>query len=324
MTSWRRNGFLVAWAVLASPHQAAAQGDYPNRPVRLVVPTAAGGSTDIVARMIVHGLSEKLGKQVVVENRPGAGTLIGGEVVAKAKPDGYTLLMGVSTLALNPAIYKKMPYDAIRDFAPITQAAIIPNLIIVHPSVPARNVKEIIALAKARPGEMLYASGGVGTNPHLTMELFASMAQIRMVHVPYKGGAPGMTAVISGEAALMAQGIAASVPHVRAGKLRALGVTSAKRVSATPDVPTIAESGLPGYESVQWPGVLAPAGTPPEIVSRLHTEIVAVLRAPETRTRLVADGAEVVANTPEEFGAFIRAETAKWAKVVKAAGIRAE
>lgn len=316
---------LVVPALLASaPPDGWAQSDYPNRPIHLVVPTAPSGSTDIVARLLAQGLSENLGRQVVVDNRPGASTIIGTEAVAKAKPDGYTLLMGVSTMAMNPGIYKKLPYDAVRDFAPITQAASLANLIILHPSVPASSVKEMIALAKARPGEILYASGGTGGNPHLTMELFASMARIHMVHVPYKSGTAGMVAVLAGEVALMAQGIQSSIPHVRTGKLRALGVTSAKRVAIVPDIPTIAESGLPGFESLQWPGLLAPAGTPSEIIARLHKEAVAVLRSPEASQALSRDGSEVVASSPEEFAALIRKEIAKWSKVIKAAGIKPE
>ncbi len=316
---------LTVPALLASaPSDGWAQDDYPNRPIRLVVPTAPGGSTDIVARLLAQGLSERLARQVVVENRPGASTIIGTEIVAKAKPDGYTLLIGVSTMAMNPGIYKKLPYDTVRDFAPITQAAFLPNLIIVHPSLPARSVKEMIALAKARPGEILYSSGGTGGNPHLTMELFASMAQIRMVHVPYKSGTAGMVAVLAGEVALMAQGITSSIPHVRTGKLRALGVTSAVRVAVAPDIPTIAESGLPGFESLQWPGLMAPAGTPREIIARLHKESVAILRSPQARQALSQDGSEVVASSPEEFAALIRTEIAKWTRVIKAAGIQPE
>lgn len=301
-----------------------AQVDYPTRPIRLIVPTAAGGSTDIAGRILAQGLTERLNRQVVVENRPGAGTMIGGEIVAKAKPDGYTLLIGASALALNPAIFRKMPYDAERDLAPITQIAILPNVIIAHPSLPVRNVKDLIAVAQTRPKEILYSSGGVGTNPHLSMALLTSMAKIDLVHVPYKGGTPGLTAVIAGEAALSAMGLASAMPHVRGGRVRALAVTSASRVSIAKEIPTLAESGLPGYESVQWPGFLAPAGTPKDTIARLHREAVTVLKTPETASRLASEGAEVVAGTPEAFAAFIRAETEKWSRVVKAAGIPQE
>jgi tripartite-type tricarboxylate transporter receptor subunit TctC len=217
-----------------------------------------------------------------------------------------------------------MPYDALRDFAPITQTAFVPNLLVVHPSVPAKSVKEMIALAKARPGEILYASSGQGTNPHLTMELFASMAQIRMTHVPYKGGTPAFIDLIAGRVSIMATNLASIMPHVRDGKLRALGVTSARRAAVAPDIPTIAEAGLPGYESVQWYALLAPAGTPRDIVAKLHRESAATLRSPENRARLASDGVEVVASSPEEFAAFLKAETVKMAKVVKTAGIQPE
>jgi tripartite-type tricarboxylate transporter receptor subunit TctC len=304
--------------------EALAQSSYPDRPIRIVVPNAPGGTVDMIARLVAQGLSERLGRQVVVDNRPGAGTIIGSEIVAKAPPDGYTLLMSVSTLAINPAVYKKMPYDALRDFAPITQTAYVPNLFVVHPSVPATSVKEIIALAKARPGEILYASAGNGSNPHLAMELFASMAQIRMVHVPYKGGTPAFIDLMAGRVAIMATNLASIMPYVRAGKLRALGVTSARRVAAAPEIPTIAEAALPGYESVQWYGLLAPAQTPRHIIEKLHKEVVSTLRAPDNGVRLASDGAEVVASSPEEFAAFLKAETVKMAKVVKAAGIQPE
>ncbi len=238
-----------------------------------------------------------------------------------APPDGHTLLMGLSTLATNPAAYKKMPYEALRDFAPITQAVFTANLMIVHPSVPAKSVKELIALAKARPGEILYASSGHGTNPHLTIELFSTMAQIRMVHVPYKSSIPSLVDLLAGQVAIMTSPMPQSIPHVRTGRLRALGVTSASRVAAAPDIPAIAEGGLPGFESVQWYGLLAPARTPAEIIERLHKEVVAILRTPEARERFVSDGAGVVASSPHEFAAFIKAETVKWAKAAKAAGI---
>jgi tripartite-type tricarboxylate transporter receptor subunit TctC len=304
--------------------QALAQDNYPNRPIRMVVAIPAGSGTDTVARLIAQGLSERLGRQVVVENRPGAGTIIGNETVAKAKPDGYTLLMNGAALTIAPAMYKKLPYDTARDFAPITIAVSSPNLIAVHPSVPATSVREMIALAKARPGQILFSSGGRGTNSHLATELFASMAQVRMTHVPYKGSTPGVVALMAGEVALMTNSVSTLQPHVRSGKLRALGVASARRVAVAPDIPTIAEAGLPGYESAQWSGLLAPAGTPQEIIGRLHRETVAILRAPDMRERLAGDGSELVANSPEEFAAFIKAELVKWAAVVKATGITPE
>ena len=313
---------LVLAAALPS---AWAQDSYPSRLVRIIVPTAPGGPSDVSARIIAQELTKRWGRQVVVDIRPGAGTIIGSEIVARAPPDGYTLLVSPSTLAINPASYKKMPYDALRDFAPITHTLIVPNLVVMHPSLPAKSVKDVIALAKARPGEILYGSSGHGTNPHLTIELFASMARIRLLHVPYKGTAPGLVDLLAGRVALMATAsMALLIPHVKTGKLRALGVTTAHRIRALPDVPTIAEAGLPGYESVQWSGMLAPAGTPREIIVLLHREAVSILRAPEARERLANDGAEVVGSSPEEFSAFLRAETVKWAKVAKVAGIQPE
>jgi tripartite-type tricarboxylate transporter receptor subunit TctC len=305
---------------LALP-QALAQDNYPTRPIRIIVPIPSGSGSDSVARSIANGLSDRLGRQVVVDNRPGAGTIIGNDMVAKAKPDGYTLLMNGAAFTISPAIYKKISYDALHDFAPITLAVFTPNLLVVHPSVPAKSVKDIIALAKARPDQILYASGGIGTNSHLAMALFVSMAQIRMVHVPYKGSTPGIIDLIAGNVAVTINSVATVVHHVRAGKLRALGVASSRRVAAVPDIPTIDEAGLPGYESVQWSGLWAPAGAPQEIIARLHRETIAILRAPDTRERLTSDGSEVVASSPEEFAAFIKTEIVKWEAVVKATGI---
>ena len=310
--------------MFALQYDAVAQSAYPARTIRIIVPTASGGGNDMVARLIAQGLSERLGRQVIAENRPGAGTIIGTELVAKSPADGYTLLMAPAAFVTVPLTNKKAPYDAVRDFAPITQAASLPSLVVVHPSVPATSVKEMIALAKAKPGQILFGSAGLGTQPHLSMELFASMANLRMIHVPYKGSSPGLVDLLAGQLAIMAANMPQTIPYVRAGRLRALGVTTASRVAAAPEIPTIAESGLPGYESVQWFGLLAPAGTPREIIARLHKESIAILRMPENIARLAADGAEVTTSSPEEFAAFIRAENVKWAKVVKAAGIQPE
>jgi tripartite-type tricarboxylate transporter receptor subunit TctC len=315
---------LVAGVVLLLAQPVAAQQPYPAKPVRLVVPSAPGGGTDITARVMAPKLSEFLGQQVVVENRAGAGTMIGGEVVARAAPDGYTLLMGISTLAINPAMYKKVPYDALKDFAPITQAVSLPNILVVHPSLPVKTVKELVAFAKARPGQLQFASAGVGTNPHLAAELFLSMTGTKMLHVPYKGSGAGVIDVIAGHVPVMTPSILTGLPHTKAGRLRALGVTSARRAGGAPDVPTIAEAGVPGYEAVQWFGILAPAGTPRAVIERVHREAVKVLQSADIRERLKADGADPVASSPEEFAAFLRSETAKWAKVVKAVGIQPE
>ena len=307
-------------ALLLAAGTALAQTGYPAKVVRIIVPTATGGPGDTLARLVAQPLSERFGRQVVVENRTGAGTMIGSELVAKAPPDGHTLLMGLSTLATNPTAYRKVPYDALKDFAPVTQAVSMANLLVLHPSVPARTVRDLIALARARPGEILYASSGIGTNPHLTIELFSNMAHIRMTHVPYKSSV-SVIDVIAGQVALTSSPLLLSMPHARAGRLRALGVTGASRVAIAPDIPTIAESGLPGFESVQWYGLFAPAGTRREIIDRLQREVTAILRAPEVKGRLAADGAEVVAGTPEEFGRLLKSEVDKWARVAKAAGI---
>ena len=295
---------------------ALAQGGYPARPIRVVIPNSAGGTADTIGRLLARGLAERLGRQVLVDNRPGAGTIIGTEIVAKAPADGYTLLMSPTTLAINPATYKKLPYDALRDFAPISQLAAVPSVLVVHPSVPAKSVKELIALAKARPNEILYASPGHGTIPHLTMELFASMAGIRLVHIPYKGAGPARLDLVAGRVATST--IIAYVPD---GKLRALGVTGARRSPVAPEIPTIAEEALPGFESVQWYLLLAPARTPQPVIARLHEAAVAVLREQEIKAHLAQYGGEVVASTPQEAAAFLKAETAKMVKVVKAAGI---
>jgi len=303
---------------------AACAQSFPARPVRLVVPSAPGGGADITARIISPRLSELLGQQVVVENRAGAGTMIGSETVARAAPDGYTLLLGISTLAINPAMVRKVPYDALKDFATISQIVSLPNILVTHPSLPAKTVKELVAFAKARPGQLNFASAGVGTNPHLSMELFLSMTGLRMIHIPYKGAGPGVVDLVAGHVPVMTPSILSGLPHVKSGRLRALGVTGAKRAGGAPQVPTIAEAGVPGYEAVQWFGVLAPAGTSREIVARLHGDIVRALQAAEVRDRLASDGADPVGSTPEAFAAFLRAETVKWAKVVKDAGITPE
>ena len=316
---------VVIAALLALVASTAhAQAQYPVRTVRIIVPTSPPGGADVVARSVAPGLSERLGQQVIVDNRAGASTMIGHEMAAKAPPDGYTLVMGISTLAINPATFKHVPYDALRDFAPITQAAIQTLVLATHPSFPARNVKELIAIAKARPGDVSFSSPGFGTNPEMGMELFLYLTGTRMLHVPYRGGGESILALVAGHVSVTVASMLGTMPHVRSGKLRALGVTSSKRVATASDVPTVAEGGVPGYESLQWYGLLAPTGTPKEIIARLNREAVAVLRNPDIMTRLANDGTEIVAGTPEEFGAYIRAETDKWAKVVKAAGIKPE
>jgi len=316
---------LVLMALAAAAAGAAfAQAGYPSKPVRLVVPSSAGGGTDIVARIIAPELSKRLGQQVVIDNRPGAGTMIGIEVAAKSPPDGYTLLMGLSTLAINSALYKKVPYDPVRDFAPITVAVTSASILVVHPSLPVKTLKELISFARARPGQLNYASAGIGTYPQMTYELFLSMAKLKMVHIPYKGTAPAMIDMLAGQVATMAATVLTGLPHIRTGRLRPLGITSAKRNAVVPDIPTVAEGGLPGYESVQWYAVLAPAQTPRNIIAKLHTELVQVLHSPEIKKRFAADAAETVGNTPEEFARHIRSELDKWEKVAREAGIQPE
>jgi tripartite-type tricarboxylate transporter receptor subunit TctC len=315
---------LFLLSALLCTAAAAQSAAYPTKPVRFIVPSAAGGGTDIIARAISLKLSETFGQPFVVDNRPGAGQMIGIELAAKSPPDGHTILMAASTLAINPVMYKKVPYDPVRDFAPITQAASLPNVLVVHPSLPVKSVAELIAYAKRRPGELNFASAGIGTSPQMSIELLKSMAGIDMVHIPYKGTAPGVVDLLAGQVLVMAPNLLTALAHIKSGKLRALAVTSSKRSQALPDVPTVAESGLAGYDSTQWYGVLAPAGTPREIVSRLHEAIVHALRDDEVGKRLAADGAEAVGSTPEEFAAFIKSESEKWAKVATAAGIKAE
>jgi tripartite-type tricarboxylate transporter receptor subunit TctC len=316
--------YAFALVLVLSPLCALAQSGYPAKPVRFIVPSAAGGGTDIIARAVAQKLSESLGQQFVVDNRPGAGQMIGIELAAKSAPDGHTILMAASTLAINPIMYKKVSYDPVRDFAPITQAASLPNILVVHPSLPVKSVAELVALAKKQPGKLDYASAGIGTSPQMSMELLKSMTGIDLLHIPYKGTAPGVVDLLAGQVKVMAPNLLTALPHIKAGRLRALAVTSAKRSEALPDVPTIAEAGVPGYESVQWYGVLAPAGTAREIVTRLHAEIVRALAQPDVRERLAADGAEPVGSTPEQFAAFIKSEIDKWARVARAAGIHAE
>jgi tripartite-type tricarboxylate transporter receptor subunit TctC len=304
----------------ASAGTALAQ-TYPVKPVRIIVPSSAGGGTDIIARVLAPELSKRLGQQVVVDNRPGAGTMIGMEIAAHSPADGYTLLMGLSTLAINSALYKKVPYDPMSDFAPITLATTSASILVVHPSLPVKTLKELIAFARARPGQLNYASAGTGTYPHMTYELFLSMAKVKMVHIPYKGTGPAMVDMIAGQVASMAATVITGMPHIRSGRLRPLGITSLKRSAVAPDIPTVSEAGLPGFESLQWYGLLAPANTPKDIVNRLNKEMVQILQLPDIRKRFAMDAVDTVGNTPEEFARHIRAELDKWEKVAREAGI---
>ena len=314
---------LCALCALFAGGEAAAQA-WPVKPVRLVVPSSPGGGTDISARLIAPRLSQELGQQVVVENRAGAGTMIGSEAVARAAPDGYTILMGISTLTINPHILRKLSFDAMKDLAPVSQAVVLPNMLVSHPSLPAKSVKELVAFARARPGQLNFGSAGVGTNPHLCMELFLAMTGAKMVHVPYKGVGPASVDLVAGHVSLMMANMLTAGPHMKSGRLRGYGVTGSRRSAAAPGYPTIAEAGVPGYEAVQWYGVLVPAATPREIVTRLHGALARALGDPAMKERFAADGAETIGNTPEEFAAVMRNDFVKWGKVVKAAGIKPE
>ncbi len=309
--------------MLCLPLFVAAQ-TFPVKPIRLIVPSAPGGGADVTARIVGPAMSELLRQQVVVENRGGASGMIGGEAVARAAPDGYTLLLAIAPLSINPAMYKKVPYDATRDFAHVSQVVALPNLLIAHPSLPVKNVKELIAFSQARPGQLNFASAGLGSAPHLFFELFLDMAGLKMSHVPYKGAGPGVIDVMAGHVPLMSPTIFAALPHVRSGRLRGLAVTMAKRASGAPDIPTLAEAGVPGYEAINWFGVSAPANTPREITQLLSSTIARALQQPEIRARIAADGAEAVGNTPDEFAAYVKSETLKWGKVAKRAGIEPE
>ena len=287
------------------------------------MPSSPGGGTDILARVLAQKLSESQGQQFVVENRPGAGQVIGIEAVARSAPDGYTLLMAASAIVINEVLYAKPPYDTLRDFVPVTLGASLPNILVVHPALPVKSVRELIALAKARPGQLNYSSAGSGTSPHLSMELFRLMAGITLTHVPYKGTGPATVDLVAGQVQLSMPNVLTALPQIKGGKLRGLGVTSAKRATGLPDIPAIAET-LPGYEAIQWYGLLAPAGTPREIVNKVQAETARILVLPEVKARLAADGADAVGNRPEEFAAYIRTEIAKWGKVAKAGGIKLE
>ncbi len=320
--------YLLSFAALATsaaatPALAQGAANYPVKPVRFIAPFPPGGSTDLLARLVAQKLTEAWGQQVIVENRGGAAGTIGVELAARAAPDGHTLVMGhVGTFGVNPTLYPKLPYDAIRDFAPVTVLATVPNGMAVHPSLPVKTARDFIALAKARPGELLYASGGSGSASHLAGEYFKLLTKINMVHVPYKGTAPAMAGMISGETTMTITGMVALGPHVKSKRLKLLGVATMKRLAIAPQVPTLHESGAPGYDANQWYGVLTQAAVPRDIVAKLHADIVKVMARPDVRERLAADGAEVVANTPEQFAAHIKSEIARWAPVVKASGAK--
>jgi tripartite-type tricarboxylate transporter receptor subunit TctC len=317
-----RSPSLILAAALSVAGIASAQ-TFPAKPIRIVVPFPPGGPADILARTIGQSLSEAWGQQVIVDNRAGAGGNIGSEIVAKAPPDGYTLLMGfVGTHAINASLYRDMPFDPVRDFEPVGLVAMVTIILVVHPSLPVKSLREMIALAKARPGDLTFGSPGNGTPQHLAGELFNTMTGVKTSHVPYKGAVPALTDLLGGRLSMIFSSMPPALPHVKTGKLRAIGVTSANRSPAAPDVPTLAQSGLPGYEVINWYGLLAPATTSKAIIGRVNVEATRIMNLPAVKERLAAQGAETYTSTPEQFADYIKTETAKWAKVVKFSGAK--
>jgi len=316
-------GKLIALALALTAGATCAQ-TYPTKAVRLVVPFLAGGSTDIVGRTIAQKLSEMWGQQAFVDNRPGGGTTIGTDMAAKAAPDGYTLLVTPAPFTINPSLLAKLPYDALTDFAPITLINTTPLVMVVHPGVPAKNVKELIALAKAKPGQLNFGSSGTGGSNHLAGELFNAMAGVKMVHIPYKGNAGALTDIVGGHLDVVYNGVTSAIALIKGGKLRVLAVTSLQRTPALPDVPTLNESGLKGFEAVAWNGLTAPAKTPRDVIMKINADVLKVISSPELRERLKAEGSDPVGNSPEQFATFLRDEIAKWAKVIKFANVKPE
>jgi len=312
----------IAGVTAATFAPFATAQNFPVKPIRIIVPLAAGGPGDVLARAVGQKLSEAVGQPVVIDNRPGANTNVGSEFVAKAAPDGYTLLVTASTLTINPSLYASMPFDTVRDFAPITLIATTSLMLVVHPSLPVKSVSELIALAKTRPGQLLYGSAGNGSTLHLAGEMFNTLAGVKLTHVPYKGVTGAFTDLLGGQISLMFPGTPIALPQAQAGKLRALGTTGAKRAPAAPTLPTIAEAGVPGYEVSVWYGALAPAGTPPAVINRLHAELSRIVQLPDIRERWAGLGAEPVHNTPAQFAAFLKDDLVKWAKVVRASGAK--
>ncbi len=303
---------------------AAVAQTYPARPIRIIIPFAPGGATDVVFRILAPQLSENLGQPVLIDNRPGGAAIIGMDLALKSPPDGYTLGVANVSFGVNPSLFQKMPFDSEKDIVPVSLVALVPMVLAVHPSVPVRSVKELIALAKARPGGLNYASAGNASAGHLAMELLKTITGVDIVHIAFKGGGPQVISSVSGETAIIFTTVPASIQHLRSGRLVGLGVSTAKRDAALPEVPTIAESGVPGYEFYEWQGIVTPAGTPAAVVSRLHRELVRALELADVKKRIAGVGAHAVGGTPEELAAFIKKEITTWAKVVKSAGIRAD
>lgn len=315
---------LIGAGLLGVALSAVAQQNYPVRAIRIIIPSGAGGGTDSTTRMVIPKMDESLGQRVIAENRPGAGSIVGSEAVARAAPDGYTLLTAISSMTIQPSMQKNLPFDPVRDFAPVSQFVVLPNMLVGHPSMQPKNIKELIAFAKSRPGKLEFGSAGTGSNLHLCMEMFLSMAGLKMVHVPYKSANTAISDLIAGYVPFMVTNMIVGTQQLKAGRVHAYGVTSATRSKIAPNIPTIAEQGVTGYEAVQWYGLMAPAGTPKDIVAKLNKAVVFALQDSGVRERFQASGADPVGNTPEEFAALVRSDMAKWAKVVKAAGIKPE
>ena len=324
MMNRRFSSAVVVGCALCAATPAALGQAYPIKPVRMIAASSPGSAVDIVARIVAQKLGEQLGQQVVVDNRAGAGGNLGAELAAKAAPDGYTLFMGTPAHAINTGLYRKLNYDLIRDFSPVTQVTSGQYVVVVHPSLPVKSIRELIALARTKPGQLNYASAGSGNATHLAGELFASATRIKLVHVPYKGSGPAVTDLVGGQVQLMFANLVAALPQVKTGRIRALAVTGQTRAAAAPELPTVIEAGVPGYVVTSWFGVLVPAATPRELIMKLNAELARTMSAPDVRDRLAADGAEPTTGTPEQFGAFLRAEITQWTKVVKDAGIVAE
>ena len=319
----RRVALGFCTAALAALCASAIAQNYPVRSIRVIVPLAPGGGNDTAARVVGHRLAEALGQQVVVDNRPGGGGVVASEIVAKAPPDGYTLYLVSTSFTVAPALHKELPFDSMRDFAPITRVTIAPGALIVHRSLPVKSVSDVIALARARPGQITFGSAGLGSGSHVGGELFNMLAGVKLLHVPYKGSALATTAVLSGEVAVAFTNPTASMPHIKSGRLKMIAVTTAQRWPLLPEIPTIAESGVPGYEILIWSGLAAPAATPQAVLMRLHRELARILNAPELAELLAADGARPLIESPQAFAAFLKNEIAKWMKVARQAGITA-
>jgi len=316
--------FATACITSAFNAEAADEAVYPARPVRLIVPFAPAGSADALARTLQPSLSEALGQPVVIDNRPGASSTIGTEMAARAAPDGYTLVMITTTHTVNPSLLAKLPYDSVKDFAPVSLVVSQPNILVVHPSVPVKSVKELVALAKAKPNTLNFASGGNGSSPHLSGELFKLVAAIEITHIPYKGSGPGVTDLLGGHVQMMFAGPLALEQHIKSGRLRALAVADRRRSTVVPDIPTMTEAGFPGVETGTWYGILAPARTPPAIVTSLQRTIARTVQMPDLKSRIVNQGVDIVASSPDDFHKFIIAEIAKWSRVVQKAGVRVD